>query len=171
MFADNSSVCLYTHDVVTGKRTFVNAAGTDPHVTVVIKNGEISTRSRRHGMGINPRHEFHDLVAGMIKEIFHCHCFHLLGNAMPPMLVKLRMKLIRKSGTILQLAAPSGSIVFNHFERGRGICPVTAFFLILLLYHLSYRIAIARVYCFGQNICVVETIKGGFSVFQPTNKK
>ena len=59
------TVRTHVHDVVAGQRPLVRAARSDPDVAVLLADGEVPARSRRHAIAIDTIHGHDDLTRGV----------------------------------------------------------------------------------------------------------
>ena len=59
------------HDVLTAQTPFVNAAGRDPNIAVLVENREIAAGSGRHAVSVDALHHHDELVCGVQQFKFH----------------------------------------------------------------------------------------------------
>jgi hypothetical protein len=59
------SVGLHTHNIFTGQRTLVDAAGRDPQIAVFAQHREVAAGGCGHTVGIDAFHDHYDLIRGV----------------------------------------------------------------------------------------------------------
>ena len=74
MRSDDGSVSLHAHDVRRSQRTFVNRRRGDPHISVLVHDGQVSAGGGGHLAAINPADDDSDLLGRMHQiyvKLFH----------------------------------------------------------------------------------------------------